>query len=106
MATIGRNENTQREFDNMIYRAKRWGLNEGQTKIWHGLAKWFSQNVDGPTKRELAEISGVSLSLVYWSLPVLEALKYITVQRKRNGWMISRSVRLWVYPESEKVESW
>lgn len=96
MGSIGRNEQTQREFDNAIYRAKRWGLNNGQMKILRGLEKWFESNPNGPSTSEIAEISGVSYSMVYWTIPVLEALKYITVSRKRNGTRVPRSIRLWV----------
>lgn len=95
---MGRNSNTQQEFDNIIYRAQRFGLNAGQRKIWQGLARWFDMNVDGPTTRELAEISGVSITMVYWTIPVLETMNYITVTRK-NGRRKLRTLRLWVYPE-------
>ena len=94
-----RSEKTQRVFDNLEYRAKKYGLNNGQMRVWHGLVKWFDVHPEGPTKRELAELTGLSIGMVYWTLPVLEALEYITVNRKRNGRMISRSIRLWVYPE-------
>lgn len=99
---IGRSDQTQHEINNLIYRAKRHGLNNGQTAIWHGLIKWFDNNPDGPTTRQLADISGVSTSLVNWTLPVLEELGYITCSRRRNGSRITKSIRLWVYPESEE----
>ena len=103
MGSVGRNENTQHEFDNAIYRAKRCGLNNGQMKILCGLDKWFKENSNGPSTLELAEISGVSYSMVYWTIPVLESLKYITVSRKRNGTRVPRSIRLWVNPDNVKT---
>lgn len=102
MGNVGRNENTKYEFWKMIYRAKRCGLNAGQRKIWDGLVKWFDENVDGPSVHQLAEISGVSTSLVYWTIPVLEELEIITVARGRNGYRIRGSLRLWKYPDSSE----
>lgn len=92
-------ETTQQTFDNLIYRAKRWGLNAGQQKVLRGLNDWFEENPEGPSMAEIAEVAGVSRSMVWWTIPVLEALGYVTVSRNRNGRLIPRSVRLWVEPE-------
>lgn len=94
-----RSEFTQYNLDLLIYRARRWGLNEGQTKVVCGLAVWFDENPDGPTMAEVATAAGVSKAMVWWTIPVLEALGYVTVSRKRNGRLIPRSIRLWVEPE-------
>ena len=99
----GRNEDTQRKFDNAIYRAKRWGLSDGQMKIWEALVEWFEQNPDGPTNRDIVALACVSNSLVYWTIPVLEALGIVTLSRNRKGERISRSIRLWKYPPTEST---
>lgn len=95
-----RNERTQQLFNNAIYRAKRWGLTDGQRKVLHGLDTWFKRNPDGPSTNELAATSEVSPALVYWTLPVLEHLGYITFSRHRSGHRVARSIRLWVDPDT------
>jgi len=91
-----RSQRTENQFANSIYRAQRRGLIAAEVTILRALDAWFNDHADGPTVQELAQRSGFSHTMVYWTLPVLEALGYITVNRHRSGRRIARSIRLWV----------
>lgn len=91
-----RSKRTQQQIDNAIYRARRRGLTAAEVTIVRALDAWFDEHADGPTVKELARKSGFSHTMVYFTLPVLEALGYITANRHRSGRRIARSIRLWV----------
>lgn len=93
-----------RDLSNMIYRAKRQGLNASQQAIWRALAQWFNQNPEPPRLQDIAQLSGYSRSSIWWALPVLEDLGYVRVNRTHKGRIVRKGIVLLVWPQNMQTE--
>jgi DNA-binding MarR family transcriptional regulator len=78
-----------------LERVQRLGLTDGQVAILNALESWFDENPEPPKSMQaIADIAGVSRGLVWISLPVLEQLGYVQLNRDKQGRLRHRGIIL------------
>lgn len=83
------------EVNYALDRVERLGLTDGQIAILKALEAWFDENPEPPKNMKvIAKMADVSRSLVWLSMPVLEKLGYLQINRDKQGRILRRGIIL------------
>ncbi len=88
-------------------RVQRKGMTSGQVAILKALEAWFDENPEPPKSMQLvADMAGVSRSLVNLAMPVLEKLGYVQLIRDKQGRIKHRGIMLMMALGEEELEDY
>ena len=102
--SMAKNLDTQDKFKSYIQSAREKGLSRGQFAILCAIDQWDLQNPEtGPSTTQIANIARLSISTVYWFIPVLTELGYITANYDSKGHRVKGSIRIIIDPEDAQL---